>query len=332
MARITVERCEGQRATEWRAFLADSNNGTLFCDLAFLAYHPAECLDTQHLMFRRAGELLALLPAAIVHEADGRAILKSPYRASVGGCVLPQGQGIDSTVDVIRALQDYARSQRLNSVELRMGPNVYAEQPNDNLAFALIACGFALVRRWLCHIVPLPADPARVVESIPTGSRRRYARYALRQGVVPVEAGAERIEEFYRILAANRAKHGAQPTHTLAELRDIFALVPDRVRLFLFTLEQTAIAGALVFELNRHVAYQFYLCHDERFEKYRATSLAVAHVMEYYAGRGFRYLDLGPSTFDDLTINRGLAVFKEEMGAVGFCRETYRWEVRPDAE
>jgi lipid II:glycine glycyltransferase (peptidoglycan interpeptide bridge formation enzyme) len=163
--------------------------------------------------------------------------------------------------------------------------------------------------------------------SIPTRSRRRYARYALRQGVVPEEAGPERLAEFYALLAANRARHHARPTHSLAELQALFAAVPERVKLFLFTLQHRPIAAALVFALNPRVAYAFYLCHDERFEQYRATSLAVAHVMEHYTARGFRYLDLGPSTFDDLTLNRGLAEFKEEFGATGFCRDTYRWEV-----
>jgi hypothetical protein len=111
-------------------------------------------------------------------------------------------------------------------------------------------------------------------------------------------------------------------------LQQLWALVPDRMRLFLFDLAGAATAGALVFELNPRVAYLFYLCHDARFENLRATSLAVVHVMEHYAARGFRYLDLGPSTFDDLELNRGLAEFKEEMGAVGFCRDTYRWRVQ----
>jgi hypothetical protein len=327
---VTVERYGPELAAEWDAFLEASNNGTLFHDLRFLAYHAPERFDTHHLVFRQAGKLVALLPAAVVREPDGQTSLKSPYGASVGGCVLPGGQRAETTAAVVHALQDYALREGLGGIEMRTGPNVYAQYPNDGVAFALTASGFSLTRRWLCHVVPLPADPAQVLALIPTRSRRRYARYALRQGVTPVKAGVRDLGNFYRLLEANRAKHGAQPTHTLAELERLFRLVPDRVTLFLFTVKAEPIAGALVFELNRCAAYMFYLCHDEQFEQYRATTLAVAHIMEQYAARGFRYLDLGPSTFDDLTLNRGLAEFKEEMGATGFCRDTYRWEAHRD--
>ncbi len=323
---VAVERFQPVQAAEWQEFLGSSNNGTLFHDLRFLSYHPPGRFDTHHLVFRRDGDSVALLPAAIVREADGRRILKSPYGASIGGCVLRVGTSAEVVLAMVEALQEYAADTHLAGIELRLGPSILARCPNDDLAFALTARGFALTRRWLCHVIALPADPAQVLAGIPTRSRRRYARYALRQGVVPEEAGPERLDEFYAMLEANRARHGARPTHTLADLQALWAAVPERVKLFLFTLENRPIAGGLVFELNQRVAYVFYVCHDERFEQYRATSLAVAHVMEHYAAGGFRYLDLGPSTFDDLTLNRGLAEFKEELGATGFCRDTYRWE------
>ena len=280
-------------------------------------------------MFFLGGELGALLPAALVREADGRLFLKSPYGASIGGCVLRTGTGVEIVLTIVDALQEYAASIHVAGTEMRLGPSDLTVCPDDNLAFALTARGFEHVRRWLCHVIRLPVDPAQVLAGIPTRSRRRYARYALRQGVTPENAGPARLPEFYSLLQANRARHGVRPTHTLADLQAIFAAVPERVRLFLFNLACRPIAGALVFELNARTAYAFYVCHDALFEHYRASSLAVAHLMEHYAARGFRYLDVGPSTFDDLTLNRGLAQFKEEFGATAFCRDTYRWE-RPD--
>jgi hypothetical protein len=323
---ITVEKYTPDHAAEWATFLAGSDNGTLFHDLRFLAYHTPDRFETHHLLFRRGTELVALLPAAIVAEPDGRRFLKSPYGASVGGSALKVGEHSATVISIVQSLQGYALARGWAGVELRVGPAVYARRPNENLSYALLARGFVLARRWLCHMIALPNDPTQAVGAIPTHSRRRYARYALRQGVTPLEVGAERLGEFYGVLEQNRAKHGARPTHSLAELKQLLGLVPDRIRLFLYTLRDAPIAGALVFELNTSAAYLFYLCHDERFERYRATSLAVAHVMEQCAARGLRYLDLGPSTFADLRLNHGLATFKEEMGGVGFCRDTWRWE------
>jgi hypothetical protein len=324
--RVTVERYRAEHAAEWEAFLAASNNGTLFHDLRFLSYHPPGRFNIHHLLFRRGAELVGILPAGVVQEPDGRLFLKSPYGGSVGGCALPVRQGVETTLALVSSLQEYVVAEKWAGIEMRIGPAIYCQCPNESMGYVLLARGFVVARRWLSHVLALPDDPTQAVGMIPTHSRRRYARYALRQGVTPLEAGADRLEEFYAVLERNRAKHGARPTHSLAELKRLLDLVPGRIRVFLYTLQETAIAGALVLELNRTVAYMFYLCHDERFERYRATSLAVAHVMEQCAARGLRYLDLGPSTFDDLSVNRGLAAFKEEMGGVGFCRDTWRWE------
>jgi hypothetical protein len=40
-------------ADAWKAFLRDSNNGTLFHDLEFLAYHPRGKYDFRHLVALR---------------------------------------------------------------------------------------------------------------------------------------------------------------------------------------------------------------------------------------------------------------------------------------
>jgi len=322
----TVSRYQPSEAAEWRAFLAESSNGTLFHDLDFLEYHPPERFDTHHLIFKRNGKLIALLPAAVVTEPDGRSFLKSPYGGSVGGLVLPLGHNAITTLRLVHLLQGYASSLELAGIEMRIGPNIYDKCPNDELSFALTASGFTLTRRWLSHVVVLPSAPAEVLNRLVSGRRRSYVRSALNQGLEVSVAGLDCLPSFYRILEENRAKHSARPTHTLAELQRIFQLTPERVRLFVCKLQGELIAGSLVFELNDRVAYSFYPCHDHQFERHRPAAVVTVCIAQYYAGQNFRYLDLGPSTFDDLSLNEGLARFKEEMGGVGFCRDTWRWE------
>lgn len=321
--------------TAWADFLAGSGNATLFHDLRFLAYHPPGRFDTHHLLFRRGPSLVALLPAAIITEPDGRRLLKSPYGGSVGGCALRPREHIETIQAIVQGLQEYAVACGLAGVELRIGPGIYAQPPNENMSFALAAAGFVLARRWLSQVITLPGDAAAVVDGIPTPVRRRYVRYAQRQGVAFAQVGPERLPDFDALLTANRAKHGAVPTHALADLQRIFELTPERVGLFLCEYQRRPIGGAYLLELNPRVVYWSYLCHDERFEHTRVTTFTTARVMEHYAARGFKYLDFGPSTFDDWSLNRGLAKFKEELGGVGFCRDTWRWEVtfpapRPD--
>ena len=322
---ITVRRQEESDRRAWSAFLASSSNGTLFHSLDFLAYHSRGRFEVHHLMFERAGKLLALLPAAIVSEPRGR-VLKSPYGGSVGGFVLPAQLNAATTLRLVGALKDHASANGLAGIEMRLGPALYDSFPNDQLSFALMASGFTLACRWLTHVISLPASPQDVASQLVTKRRRNYIRRAVVQGLDVATVGPEYLPAFYRILVQNRARHGARPTHSLADLQRIFDLTPDRVRLFACSWRDEMIAGALVFELNPRVAYLFYLCHEDRFAALRAATVVTLRVAQHYSGRGVRYLDMGPTSFDDLRMNEGLARFKEEMGAIGFCRDTWRWE------
>ena len=81
---IEVRELEPGGQAAWKRFVEESNNGTLFHDLDFLAYHPPGKFRTCHLVFSEAGETIAVMPAAV---EDG--ILKSPYGASVEGWCCP---------------------------------------------------------------------------------------------------------------------------------------------------------------------------------------------------------------------------------------------------
>ena len=325
---VTAEPClpGDKAAAEWHDFLVSSNNGTLFHNLHFLNYHPRDRFDIHNLIFRQDGNLIALLPAAIVTEANGSRLLKSPYGASVGGLVLPARQASATTLSIVTALKQYAVDLGLSAIEMIVGPNIYFKYPSDTAGFALAASGFELRRRWLTYVNPLPSAPEKAINLIMNKRRRRYYAKSVGQGLETTEVGAESLPEFHQLLTVNRAKRGAEPTHTLAELQGIFDLVPDQVRLFLCRRKCDLLAGSLIFELNDRIAYYMYLCHDEQFEHYRPAAFIVVSIAEYYIGRGFRYLDLGPTTFDDYTLHFNLARFKEELGAVGFCRDFWRWE------
>lgn len=322
---IEVVPLQAEHVCAWKQFLQASNNGTLFHDLDFLAYHPPARFESHHLLFRQGGQILALLPAVIVAEGDEQRYLKSHDGASVGGFVLPPGQGVGTTLALIECLQAYVRAMGLNGIEMRIAPHIYMREPDEHLSFALAATGFRLVRRWLTHAIPLPHDPDTVLTML-ADRKVRYIRAARRRGVVAQEVGVEVLERMYDMLCRNRAKQGAVPTHSLSELRTLVEKVPRSIRLFCCFVGSAVAASALVFEANPSVAYTFYLCHESSYEPYRPTLLLGVHIAMHYAARKFRYLDLGPTTFNDFTLNGGLAFFKEGLGAKGFCRDSWRWD------
>jgi hypothetical protein len=315
-----------QNAEEWQEFLALSNNGVLFHSLDFLAYHPPGRFDFRHLMFRQEGKVVALLPGGVVEEQDGKRLFRSPCGASVGGFVVAPGQSTEEAISLVRQLQDYARSSGLHGIELRMGPSVYLREANEQMSFVLFANGFKLRTRWLSHVVPLSRDPEEVVERCKPGKIRDY-RAGVRKGLNPREVDSSKIEDFYRLLLLTNARHNATATHSREEIEDLFRRVPGRLRLFLCAHEGQEIAGVLLFVLNPRAAYTFYICQDEAFRKLCPATVLLVHLARQLGAEGFPSLDLGPSSFDDLRLNEGLAAFKEGLGGRGYCRDAWRWEL-----
>jgi Acetyltransferase (GNAT) domain len=326
---IKVEPYDATLAQEWKSFLATSDNGTLFHDLDFLAYHPQGRFETHHLLFSRAGERVALLPAALVAEEDGRPWLKSPYGASIGGFVLPPSQSPLVTLELCASLKDHARSLGCGGVEMRIPPAVYHRACGETQSFALAAAGFTLSQRWFCPIISLAATSEAEAGTIASKRYRQYVRAALRQGAQVSATGPERLDELYVVLEANRAKYQVKPTHSLDELKWLVDTLPERIRLFICTLSGPVIGAAVMFDVTERVTCCFYLCHDERFDEYRAPAVLISHLMQEYARRGFHYLDMGPSGNIDLssgrrTLNSGGINFKQQLGGVGYCRDTWR--------
>jgi hypothetical protein len=155
-------------------------------------------------------------------------------------------------------------------------------------------------------------------------------RSALAKGPCVSAAGLERLPEFYSVLEANRGKYQARPTHTEHELRWLLERLPDRIKMFIYYLDEKIVGGTVMFDLNDRVSYSFYPCHDERFDDYRPPNVVLYRMLEEYTRRGFLYVDLGPTgnvlVGGSCHLNEGNLYFKQQMGGVAFCRDAWKWE------
>jgi hypothetical protein len=326
---VEVRLAEESDNTLWKSFLADSSNGTLFHDLNFLRYHPPERFRVHNLIFYYDKKVVALLPASLVADREGRLVLRSPYGASFGGFVIGRRLPLRYALALVECLRAYAERSGFAGIEIVLGPTAYSHPLHDLFGFALLAGGFCLAQRWLNPMVPLVTDPELALASV-SSKRRSTVRCAVRDGVEVGECPADRLPEFYEVLAENRGRHGAVPTHTLAELQRIFQLIPDRVRLFLCMRHGELLGGTVVFELNSQAVYSIQPAHRDCFKQHQPPAVLLHHLLQHYGRRGFRYLDLGPTGHYDtdqgkLTLNAGNAFFKEEMGGVAFHRERWTW-------
>jgi CelD/BcsL family acetyltransferase involved in cellulose biosynthesis len=303
----------------WKRFVYESRNGTLFHDLDFLAYHPPSRFQSVHLLIRKKGNPCAVFPAVRVKE-EGRTSLVSHPGASYGGLVLAQGLGAKEVCQMVEKLVAWAKGEGFERIEMTLPPEICSQGPDHRLEFALHLAGFRIVRRQLTGAIPL-------VESHPkiANSTMRMVGKARRAGVEVRESG--NYKTFYEILVANRSKHGAKPTHTLAELERLKKLVPEHLALFLAEWKGKPIGGTLLFVLNARVVLNFYLAHLWEYQEHRAANLLVYETIQWAKRKGFHYLDMGTSMIG-AEPNWSLTEFKERFGAQGFLRDSYELVLR----
>jgi len=316
----------GANEAAWNELLARSANGTLFHDLRFLGYHPADRFKFYHLLLKRDGKPVALFPGGLCGSAD-RLRFCSPLGASIGGLAVTADLRAELAMSLVEAVQDYASARGWTGVEITLPPACYSFETAGLIEFALFCRGFRLVHRWLCPVLPLIAGSRDGFERTYSSRQATFVRAARRKGMVAIEGGVERLEDFLKVFRDTYQRHGVAATHTPEEIRDLLQRLPDRVRIHLAVLGDVPVAGLLVFRLSGSVANAFYICSSTKHPKEHGAAFVIADLMDRLSQTGFRYLDLGPSASDQ-KFNKGISFFKEGLGALGQCRDRWRWEAR----
>jgi hypothetical protein len=312
-------------ATAWKALLADSNNATLFHDLDFLAYHPLGKYDFSHLVALRRSRIDAVIPGVLSVEG----VFVSPAGASIGGPAVRKSIPVEACLHLVEALQLYCKSAGWRGIEVTLPPPIYHDEPDQGIEFALHVKGFQLIHRSMPLLIPLDRQQGEQYQRLFRQSQRSYVRACRRKGVAVREAGIEGLGAFLELLAQTHARLGSLPTHTPEEIESLLHRLPASMRIWSAHLGDTMIASALMFILNRNICNTFYLCDRAAYREFHGLTVLLAAAAEVLAGRGFRYLDLGPSA-SSTHFNRGVVSFKESLGAKGFCRDRWRWNNCPN--
>jgi Acetyltransferase (GNAT) domain len=223
-------------------------------------------------------------------------------------------------------LQNYANERGWAGIEITLPPSCYSFETADLLEFALFSSGFRMVHRWLCPMLALNGSSQNAFEHVYLSRQITSVRAARRKGVVGIETGLGGLDNFLKVFRDTYDRHGVAATHTPEEIRDLLQRLPDRVRIHLAMLGEVPIAGLLVFRLTASIAYTFYICSSRDHAAEHGAAFIIADLIDRLSQDGFRYLDLGPSA-SDRKFNKGVNFFKEGLGALGQCRDRWRWEV-----
>lgn len=319
MAAITVHPYTPSDRAEWDAFVEGSQNGTMFHLQRFLDYHPEGKWNWHHLMFRREGRLVGVLPAGIGRNGA----LWSPTGASYGSIVV-EDTGFERSLDIVDAFRTYGREAGLADAYLIPPPLVYSQQYGQHVEYAMLYRKADFELHYISHAIDL-RHGANFLRAFDATARKSINRI-LREGRLEIRESDD-YATFHTILLENKARHGVLPTHTLDDLLTLHRLMPDKLRLNMVYLDGEAIAGSLLFLANSRVVLCFYNMLRYEFEHLRPVYLIMYETCRWAVEQGYAWVDIGVSqdtkAEDPMTPSLGLIAFKERFDARGILRSTY---------
>lgn len=302
----------------WDSFVPKTHNGTLFHLRSFLNYHPKSRFNDHSLLVWKKRKLFSLFPA-VEQFVDGKKTLVSHPGATVGSFTLPENLSISDAFDLSSKLIEYARDNKFQLIKINLSPNLYQRRFSNYMEYSFLKLGFEYSKREITSILFLE-DSIEETEKKFRPSHLRAVRKAVENKIIVKES--QDIDAFYIILKNNlKTRHGATPTHTLGELKNLFNIFPKKIRLFAAHLGELMIAGVVTFQINQRVLLAFYISHDERYSELRAVNILFYNIFEWAIKSKFKIFDFGIFTVNGVP-NMGLGRFKENFGASGIFRDS----------
>ena len=315
---FTLHRYINQNESRWDQFVSSGNNGTLFHLRKFLNYHPKDRFQDHSILIEKKQNLFSVLPAAELI-VDGKRILVSHPGSTVGSFVVPENLSIADAMSMSEALVTYVKENNFSGIRITLPPTLYQRRLSNYMDFSFFKQGFTYSKRDVTSILFLEDSLDKNLAKFKS-SHLRAVRNAQEKGVNVRQSND--FDSFYHILEQNlNIRHGVIPTHTLAELKNIHTLFPDRVNLFAAFVKDVMVAGVVNFVVNDHVVLAFYISHDEAYQEFRAVNLLFYSIFDWAIQQGFRIYDFGTFTVNEEP-NMGLGRFKENFGASGIFRDT----------
>ncbi len=332
---LSLQPYSDEQAKQWDNFVSFSRNGTIFHTRKFLSYHPEKRFEDASLLFLDGEKLVAVLPAAAKEDA-GKKILVSHPGASYGGLVLHGDASVSETGEMMTALLAHAKAKKYSGISmLRLPPaslqRLYSEDPQ----YWMFQQGYRMSRCEMDGAIDLSAfddlTDMQVLKSLDAilqslhGKCRNMVRQAKR-AKIEVKLSND-FDAFWPVLESVLAgRHGAKPTHTLAEIKKLHTLLPQGFRCLTAHLEGRIVGGIVLVSIHGEALYTLYMGQEYASQQFHPMHLLLVEAIHLSLKEKRRVLHLGVSTEDGGTkVNEGLFFFKESFGCKPVRRES--WEI-----
>lgn len=314
---LFVDKFDPDLNIQWDKFVQESDNGTIFHQRRFLEYHKKEKFTDHSLIIRKHDQIVGLIPFNEIHK-DGQVYLYSHQGTSFGGVVY-KNLNLQKSLDYVSCLRKYFQRNSIKHVCINNSPNIYKQNQNDYIEYALLKNGLKHSRIELTSII----DINRLQENFILDFNNK-ARTNIRKAINNKLSVSftDDVKAFNSILETTfREKHQIKPTHSLKEIETLLSLFPNEIRIMGVYKELKMIGGALLFLCNARVVLTFYLVANQEYQDLRPLNILVYELVKWVRAEDFLYIDFGTITKHDY-INLGLAKFKENFSSFGIFRNS----------
>jgi len=322
MSKIAIEEYQEINRQEWEDFVNKSNNGTMFHKMQFLDYHTPGKFSFNHLMFRRNGELIGVLPGGL---KDNAKTYWSPVGASYGS-IVTKDLHFEESLEIVDALMKYCKSINLKDIYLIPPPIIYNDNYNQHIEYAMLYRKFDFELHYISHAIDLKFGQDFLAHFDKTA--RKTIHKIIREGHVTIRESDD-YATFNDILLDNKSRHGVKPTHTLEDMIRIRDLMPDSVKLLMVYNDDEPIAGSWLFLCNKKEVLCFYNMLYYKYEHLKPVYLIMYETVRWATENGYEWVDIGVSqdtkAEDPMTPSLNLIKFKERFDSRGILRTTYHY-------
>ncbi|WP_236642039.1 GNAT family N-acetyltransferase [Dokdonia sinensis] len=278
-----------------------------------MEYHKDRFEDASQLIFK-GKNLVAILPA---NQVDNT--IHSHQGLTYGGLLLSNKSKLTEIIPFFKEILITLKAKGITSLIIKQLPIFYASLPSQELDYLA----------FLCNAKTTRVDVASVIDNknriAIQSNRKEGVKKGARAGLTIVQT--KDFSEFWKnILEPNLTeRHGAKPTHTLAEITRLQERFPENIKQFNVLKDGAIAGGATIFEtgITAHVQY---ISAGEHKQEWGTLDFLFEHLIETVFAHK-RYFDFGISNENDgRNLNKGLNYWKECFGARTFVHSVYAFD------
>jgi hypothetical protein len=311
MASVVIKRFGKVDTKLWNSFVKEAKNATFLFDRGYMDYHAGRFKDHSLLLFAE-GKLKALF---VANENNHEIV--SHEGLSYGGLLLEPEARLEDVLTWFFHIVRYYHKLGFERVIYRCLPFYYATYPAQEDLYALFLLKAVLLQRDTSSVfvktMPLPYQQRRKKNSRQNSGSFRISR-------------ANDPTEFWNdVLIPNlKQKFGAEPVHSLKEIRKLIQSFPNHIQLF--EVRDQGLLGGTVIYSTPLTAHAQYTSANTLGKEMGALDVLFHHLLsDVFQEKA--YFSFGTSNGDPgRTLNRGLVNWKEGFGARTFVIDTYQIE------